>query len=131
MKVIDFRNVCQEQKNLLTEFINNMNIGTQLTRENNPCLLVISDEDAEKIESEEKFDWFDHTIRDIEYDVVFNDSENSNEKGFRTTFWACVEYIKQYNGTDESYFADYKGETVSVFCCDIEQQDRIYSETVR
>ena len=50
------------------------------------------------------------------YDIVFNDSTSSDSKGFRETLQYCRDYIKQYNGTNESYFEDYKGGTVSVVC---------------
>lgn len=50
------------------------------------------------------------------YDVVFNDESASNSKGFKATEKYCRDYIKMNNGTNESYFADYKGGTVSVIC---------------
>jgi len=50
------------------------------------------------------------------YNVHFNDSENSNSKGFIVTESEARGYIKQNNGTNNSYFADYKGGTVSVVC---------------
>lgn len=50
------------------------------------------------------------------YDVEFNDETSSNRKGFSDTIEYCKNYIKNYNGTDESYFKDYKGGTVSVVC---------------
>lgn len=50
------------------------------------------------------------------YDVVFNDSYNSDCKGFAESLEYCMSYIRQNNGTSESYFADYKGGTVRVVC---------------
>lgn len=50
------------------------------------------------------------------YDVYFNDGINSNSKGFRNTISYCKDYIKTWNGSDHSYFADYKGGTVSIVC---------------
>ena len=50
------------------------------------------------------------------YDVHFNDSENSNKKGFKATRRYCITYIRAFNGTSSSYFPDYKGGTVSVVC---------------
>jgi hypothetical protein len=50
------------------------------------------------------------------YDVVFNDDENSNSKGFTVDPYSAIAYIQANNGTDTSYFADYKGGTVSVVC---------------
>lgn len=48
------------------------------------------------------------------FDVVFNDGEKSDRKGWHETFSQCKDYIETYNGTDESYFADYKGGVVSI-----------------
>lgn len=50
------------------------------------------------------------------YNVVFNDETSSNNKGFQLTFQECLNYIETHNGTNESYFADYKGGTVSIVC---------------
>lgn len=50
------------------------------------------------------------------YDVVFNDDNSSNEKGWKQTKGYCLDYIKAYNGTDESYFEDYKGGIVQIVC---------------
>lgn len=50
------------------------------------------------------------------FDIHFNDSENSNNKGFAMTEEEARDYIKRYNGTNESYFEDYKGGIVSIVC---------------
>ena len=50
------------------------------------------------------------------YDVVFNDDYRSNNKGWKETLDYCIDYIKSNNGTDNSYFADYKGGVVSIVC---------------
>ena len=50
------------------------------------------------------------------YDVVFNDDCHSNSKGWKETLDYCIDYIKSNNGTDNSYFADYKGGVVSIVC---------------
>ena len=50
------------------------------------------------------------------YDVVFNDDCHSNSKGWKETLDDCIDYIKSNNGTDNSYFADYKGGVVSIVC---------------
>ena len=50
------------------------------------------------------------------YNVVFNDDYDSNDKGFSESFEYCKDYIDRYNGTDESYFKDYKGGVVSILC---------------
>ena len=48
------------------------------------------------------------------YDVVFNDQTSSDNKGFHLTYEECLNYIETWNGTDHSYFGDYKGGTVSI-----------------
>lgn len=50
------------------------------------------------------------------YNIHFNDSENSNDLGISESFTYCENYIKQHNGTNHSYFADYKGGEVSIVC---------------
>lgn len=63
------------------------------------------------------------------YDVVFDDADGSNAKGWHTTINECFDYIKKYNGTNESYFEDYKGGIVSIRCH--ETEETIYEEVVR
>lgn len=50
------------------------------------------------------------------FDVVFYDDENSNSKGFAIDLHSAIAYIQANNGSNFSYFADYKGGTVSVVC---------------
>jgi hypothetical protein len=50
------------------------------------------------------------------FDVVFHDGNNSNAKGFAATERYCIDYILRNNGTNESYFADYKGGIAEVVC---------------
>jgi len=63
------------------------------------------------------------------YDIFFDDAENSNNKGFAISLEDARSYIESYNGTDESYFADYRGGTVSIFCN--ETRKTVYSERVK
>lgn len=63
------------------------------------------------------------------YDVHFNDEANSNSKGWQETYLSCLDYIKAYNGTNESYFADYKGGIVSIYCNETEED--VYTEVVK
>ena len=65
----------------------------------------------------------------LTYDVVFNNESDSNSKGFKSSIEDCKKYIELNNGTDESYFADYKGGIVSVVCN--ETGETIYEEEVR
>ena len=55
---------------------------------------------------------------ELTYDVHFNDSENSNNKGFKESLDYCKDYIETHNGTNHGYFADYKGGSVSIVCSD-------------
>ena len=48
------------------------------------------------------------------FDVVFNDENSSNNKGFKYSYEECLSYINSNNGTNESYFKDYKGGLVSI-----------------
>jgi hypothetical protein len=63
------------------------------------------------------------------YDVHFNDSNDSNSKGFEMTIEDAKAYITSNNGTNNSYFADYKGGTVSVVCN--QDGETVYEEEVR
>jgi hypothetical protein len=50
------------------------------------------------------------------YDVCFDDDDTSNSMGFSETMEYCKNYIAMHNGSNHSYFEDYKGGTVSVRC---------------
>ena len=63
------------------------------------------------------------------YDVHFNDNKDSNSKGFTMTLEEAKDYIKGNNGTNDSYFADYKGGIVSVVCN--ETGETVYETEVR
>ena len=63
------------------------------------------------------------------YDVYFNDAENSNNKGFEYSFEEAKSYIERHNGTNESYFEDYKGGIVSIV--DNETGETVYEEVVK
>lgn len=63
------------------------------------------------------------------YDVVFNDATDSNTKGFNESLEYCKDYIKAHNGSNHSYFADYKGGTASIVCN--ETDETVYEEEVK
>jgi len=50
------------------------------------------------------------------FDIFFNDDSNSNNLGFKSSLEYCKDYIEMHNGTNKSYFEDYKGGTVSIVC---------------
>lgn len=55
------------------------------------------------------------------FDILFNDDNNSNNKGFAVSIEEAKDYINRYNGTNESYFEDYKGGIVSIICNETEE----------
>ena len=63
------------------------------------------------------------------YDVVFQSDDSSNSKGFDSSFDYCKDYIRMYNGTNESYFEDYKGGAVQIVCNETEEV--VYEEDVK
>lgn len=84
--------------------------------------------------------WFDEEGEDVvnvcidirTYDVYFDSDESSNNKGFSgscATLEYCRGYIESFNGTNESYFEDYKGGIVRIVCN--ETGETVYEEEVR
>lgn len=63
------------------------------------------------------------------YDVCFDDDTDSNSKGWEQTYDYCLSYIRMYNGTNESYFKDYKGGVVSIYCNETEEE--VYQEIIK
>lgn len=63
------------------------------------------------------------------HNVYFNDEQDSNDKGMSVTRQEAKDYIKTWNGTNHSYFEDYKGGIVSVVCN--ETGETVYEEEVR
>ena len=63
----------------------------------------------------------------LTYDVVFQDDNASNRKGWHETFEYCKNYIERNNGTNNSYFAAYKGGTVSIYCNETDEEVYTYA----
>lgn len=63
------------------------------------------------------------------FDVCFDDDNDSNSKGINGTYDECMNYIRRYNGTNESYFADYKGGVVSIY--NVTKEEVVYTEEIR
>ena len=63
------------------------------------------------------------------YDVYFEDAQDSNNKGFKESYAYCLDYILTNNGTETSYFTDYKGGTVSIVRN--ESGETVYEELVK
>ena len=98
----------------------------------------LTKEDAESLKTEfesyakkNNLDWARFEIEELEltFDVQFDDDSNSNSKGFEESYDYCKNYIKHNNGTNESYFADYKGGVVSIVCN--ETGEVVYSEEIK
>ncbi|MDD4700496.1 MAG: hypothetical protein PHV07_09655 [Oscillospiraceae bacterium] len=70
----------------------------------------------ELVNDEYHYGGFKAVRHDPTYDVHFNNEQDSNNKGFTDSYNDCLSYIEEYNGTDHSYFEDYKGGTVSIVC---------------
>ena len=128
MKVLDLSNCCKEQQNNVTEFINDNDIECKSVN-GDAQKLIISDPDASKIEDNKSFEWYDFVITDCTYDVHFDDENSSNCKGWAISFAECKDYIDTYNGTNESYFADYRDGTAAVYCNEL--AETVYETEVR
>lgn len=62
------------------------------------------------------------------FDVMYNKGESINDEKFHESYMYCLEFIKKYNGTGESYFPQYIGGDVIIFCYETEQT--VYTEKV-
>jgi len=60
------------------------------------------------------------------FDVIFNDDNDSNSKGFNTNYEMCKLYIDTRTGG--SYFEDYKGGTVSIV--NVDTDEVVYQENI-
>lgn len=121
-KAIDFTEEEYNTKNVSVSFDDFLNKIIEDCEENGGSL-----EDAIFIANDAFLDLDDEDGKT--YDIVFNDDEKSDCKGFKSSFEDCRSYIKSYNGTNDSYFADYKGGEVSIVCN--ETGDTVYTEEVR
>ena len=63
------------------------------------------------------------------YDVRFNSDDSSNSEGWNETYGYCKNYIEGNNGTNYSYFEDYKGGIVSIY--NKETEEDVYMEVVK
>lgn len=69
------------------------------------------------------------TEQELTYDLEFNSDTDSMHTGFRESVEYCKQYIDMWNGTNHSYFEDFKGGTVSIRCNETEEV--VYEEEVR
>lgn len=63
------------------------------------------------------------------YDVHFYNDNHGDSKGFAESYQYCLDYIKRLNGSNDSYFGDYKNGTVSIVCN--ETGEHLYEEEIR
>lgn len=63
------------------------------------------------------------------YDIHFNDATDGNSEGFSLSYEEALDYIEMYNGTNDGYFADYKGGTVSIVCN--ETGETVFEEKIK
>lgn len=63
------------------------------------------------------------------FDIQFDSDEDSDSKGFNLSLEEAKDYISTNNGTNNSYFSDYKGGTVSIV--DNETGEIVYSTEVK
>jgi len=61
------------------------------------------------------------TSEALTYNIFFNDDTNSNDLGLKSDLEYCENYIEMHNGSNHSYFEDYKGGTVSIVCNETEE----------
>lgn len=62
------------------------------------------------------------------YDVHFNDSSDSSNKGFSLSIEECKNWIEANKNDKSTYFGDYVGGTVSIVCN--ETGEEVYSEEI-
>jgi hypothetical protein len=67
--------------------------------------------------------------KEVLFDVFFDDNDDSNNKGFKSSLEECQSYINSNNGTNESYFKNYKGGTVSIV--NIETGERVFETEIK
>lgn len=85
----------------------------------------ILDSDSYKIYSEGsdsiEYDGGYFSAKKVTFDLYFNDSNHSNNKGWEASYDYCLEHIECYNGTNDSCFGTYKGGYVSIYCNETEE----------
>lgn len=62
------------------------------------------------------------------YDVVFNDETASNCKYINNTYEYCMQWIEANRNDNTTYFADYKGGTVSIV--EVNTGNYVYTENI-
>jgi len=55
------------------------------------------------------------------YDIFFHSNDSSMNNGFRFSLEQAKNYISMHNGTNHSYFQDFKGGLVQIVCNETEE----------
>jgi hypothetical protein len=100
-----------------TRYIDDMDekYGTSFS---NNAKVFDTKEEAQKFNDDKGYlCWVEELTEEIlTYDVVFNSDDSSNNMGFALSLDEAKNWISNNNASNNSYFADYKGGTVSVIC---------------
>jgi hypothetical protein len=55
------------------------------------------------------------------YDIYFHSNDSSMNNGFRISLEQAQNYVSMHNGTNHSYFQDFKGGMVQIVCHETEE----------
>ena len=64
---------------------------------------------------------YETKVYTLTYDLYFDNDTSSDNEGFKNTLQEAMDYIERWNGTNDSYFEDYKGGTVRIVCNETEE----------
>jgi len=72
--------------------------------------------------------YFEIEVEKQTYDICFQSNDSSMNKGFRFSLEQAENYISMHNGTNHSYFQDFKGGIVQIVCN--ETQEVVYETEI-
>jgi hypothetical protein len=65
--------------------------------------------------------YFEIEVEKQTYDIFFHSNDSSMNNGFRLSLEQAENYISMHNGTNHSYFQDFKGGMVQIVCNETEE----------
>ena len=65
--------------------------------------------------------YFEIEVEKQTYDIFFHSNDSSMNNGFRLSLEQAENYISMHNGTNHSYFQDFKGGLVQIVCNETEE----------
>jgi hypothetical protein len=65
--------------------------------------------------------YFEIEVEKQTYDIHFQSNDSSMNKGFRFSLEQAANHISIHNGTNHSYFQDFKGGLVQIVCNETEE----------